>query len=400
MPSTTAPHAPPPVPLRVKCDALWLTHTTPHTRVREVALCGDLVHTNRRSLRRALMRFGVRCPKTHEEKARADLLVLGQRHDSELLQRFQARAQPVVSIEAFLPLVGHPLDANAFLAQLRAIVHRPPDRQAWAELVALLDRWPADASPELGARYAEDHLAAWPDALRTTPKHWFARAMRGEPTPWIRLARDVAWWPRDGRRSGNQNQRLSRLLRAFGDAPLTTLNLNFRYNAQLDREMALLLTQAPCAQTPDTLMFTGDARYTSGLDTLHGWRAFNHARDLHLGLYSHGDATFIPLIDSLHRAVSSTRTPPPHPPEAHPRIDRFHCIGSSATPAASPVLADWADRARPRDFTFGSEAFTLDDYRALQRMGPFADMRVVSIHTDRIWNSLHLTHRDDHDDAA
>lgn len=56
--------------------------------------------------------------------------------------------------------------------ELRAILAREGvDAASWAELCALVAKWPADRLDEV-VPYAKDHLEAWPDGLRVAPPEW------------------------------------------------------------------------------------------------------------------------------------------------------------------------------------------------------------------------------------
>lgn len=71
------------------------------------------------------------------------------------------------------------------LERLRELVHEPPAPESWAAICDLFDAWP-DASVEVGLAYAREHLARWPEALRTPPPHWELALALGRP---------VAGWP-------------------------------------------------------------------------------------------------------------------------------------------------------------------------------------------------------------
>lgn len=78
------------------------------------------------------------------------------------------------------------------LSELRSLLHRPPCPLVWAEICAVLA--PAahdDYLWEMLIPYAEEHLKAWPDAMRVNPAAWMRATLRGERCRLWRLARHL-----------------------------------------------------------------------------------------------------------------------------------------------------------------------------------------------------------------
>ncbi len=112
-------------------------------------------------------------------------------------------------------------DLDTLFGDVRAALDGPPTVERWRRLCALLE--PTVASAELSERllpYVESHLERWPDALRLAPPGWLVQRTLKANAHLLGLCRCV-----DITRGNLTHRGLSRLLGAWGERPITRLDL-------------------------------------------------------------------------------------------------------------------------------------------------------------------------------
>lgn len=82
---------------------------------------------------------------------------------------------------------------DELFGEVRSIVNGPPSRQAFEELVRILDAWPEGRRDALPMSYL-DAVRRWRPLLRMAPKRWRAERLAGREVPWFGIVGGVDLW--------------------------------------------------------------------------------------------------------------------------------------------------------------------------------------------------------------